>query len=755
MKHLVTLLLVASLHFCAFAQGDIEFSITVVNDLNHPAPGLDITAMETSSFKTVNGKTNNAGKANLKLVAGKEWAVSVGEMKKCIYLLSDQKRLSVTNKFFVYNPKDYKRKKLQDPNRSNAKFKVIVQTAKADTDFKPGECMLALTLEEPNGKKVPGINVDLVNVKAGLIYQAITDQEGQAFFVVPNKSNYEIDVNNIRNYSYCDFGDEYTSQTMLLGFAPTIVKETVRNDTIFQQANEQSRPSSERTLVKIFVNGGTKSGARERIFLRELSSGKVYFSVTNDFSYAFFLVPFRQVYLIDMDYQKNIDAIDLTRIDDINTVEKTVNYFLDPRLENPDTYIPTPDRLLLKNFNEFLEKQFTPAPNKPFNLQIRSVLRLHKQSREALFMLTLAGSDNYGNVRLPLNAAFVLDKSGSMFDDNRAEALKRSLLDIGTVLTDADVVSVVLFDDFAWEVQQTTSKHMIGLRKIAENYHPGGSTNILAGLQRGAESIQRNFDKNKSNKIFLMTDGYGDNPPMTITDFVEEKSREGIEFSALGLGSDFNQSLLELIARKGNGTFNHADNSLALSNVLLKEVKNSVGYSAKDLKVEIYHDEKLKFSTLYGYPVNNQTENSVTFEIGKVPHKVNQLAFLKFNLDHPSKELESTPLTVKVSYFDLLKKQPVSFEQQIKLEWTDETQMELLLDQEEKRLYAIAILNQSMKLMAEAYERLDKKAAREALRQGKQQIEEIFPDSKPKQVKELFEQLTEYLQILNHVVTTR
>jgi hypothetical protein len=109
------------------------------------------------------------------------------------------------------------------------------------------------------------------------------------------------------------------------------------------------------------------------------------------------------------------------------------------------------------------------------------------------------------------------------------------------------------------------------------------------------------------------------------------------------------------------------------------------------------------------------------------------------------------PLKVIVSYFDLSKNQQVRYEQVVKLQWTEETKTELLLDQEEKTLYAIAILNQSLKLMAESNERQDRTAARAALEDGKRQIEEIFPAAKPKDVQVLFEEVDRYIQLFNQM----
>jgi Ca-activated chloride channel family protein len=430
---------------------------------------------------------------------------------------------------------------------------------------------------------------------------------------------------------------------------------------------------------------------------------------------------------------------------DLTSGQMTVHYMPDARLEYPETFIPSTQNLLVRHFNDFLQKQFPVPKGKPFSLELKSVRRIHSKSQEALFMLTLVGAPPSGNIRLPLNAAFVLDKSGSMYSNNRSEALKHTLRVLSDALAPNDVVSVILFDDAAYEVQPGTSNHQEALQTIADNYSPGGGTNIFEGLKLAQTSVQRKFDKGKSNKIFLLTDGYDSTPPKDITDFVEARYQEGIEFSTIGLGQDFNQSLLELIATKGNGSFNYVDSAVMLSDAFLKEVKGSLSYAARDLKVELFYNEKMIFSNLYGYPVTNTTKQSVHFEIGKVPNSMNRIAFLKFKLNHPSPEIQATPLRMKVSYFDLAKGQEVTYQQEVKLEWTNETNTELQFDQEEKKLYAIAILNQSMKVMAEAYEQQKPAEAKAALQDGVRQIEEVFPDARPKDVVELFEEVKRYL----------
>ena len=55
--------------------------------------------------------------------------------------------------------------------------------ANKDTPFQPGSCFLEIMLEHPDGTKLNEIRVSAVNSKDSLIYSAITDQLGMAYFI--------------------------------------------------------------------------------------------------------------------------------------------------------------------------------------------------------------------------------------------------------------------------------------------------------------------------------------------------------------------------------------------------------------------------------------------------------------------------------------------------------------------------------------------------------------------------------------------
>lgn len=727
------------------AQGNIIYHLVVFDKLQKPIENLSVMATETSSSATVEAKTNDQGLVVLELNNGKEWKMKVGIVDRDLIITAVPFQITQMQEMFLYDIEMFNRKAEQNPNRTNAGYQTIKQTATDGTQFEELQCMAKVLLTDPTKKVLAGQTVRLVNIKSKTIFEDVTDKSGKAIFIVPNASKYEIDVNENKNFHFIDFADEYAERNINLEYAPTIVNEEIKGDTIFQKNNSAYTASMDRALMKIKVLGGSEGGKNENIYIKNIKTGKTYALKSDANGMVYALLPVQQIYLVDFEFEKNVDAINLTNSKQMTVGNRTFAYNPDPRLQFPEKFIPTPDKLFVKSFKEFLTKKWEKPKDKPVEIRMFAANKINKTSQEALFKITIAGSKEYGiSNRLPMNVVLVLDQSGSMYSENRSELLKKALWDLGNVMTDEDEVSIVLFDSEANVVQHSTKDHLKGFEEIIEKYSPTGSTNIFKGLQIGAAEAMIGYDENKSNIIILLTDGYGSTSPKTITDFTEEQYLNGLQFSTIGLGRSFNQSLLELIAEKGRGRFSFADKPDVLSEVFLKEVKVAFSILAKDVTVEITHDDHLEFTQLMGYPVSNKSNGKVTFNIPKVPRGMNDLAFIKFKIKKAIEDVQAHPIHLKVSYTDMSSQKKVSYEEDVNLEWTDETDTELLLDQHEQLLYCIAIMNQTLKVMAENHAAGNDKAAKLALKDGIKQAKAIFPDAKPKEVKAIFEDMEKY-----------
>ena len=757
---LATLLMVTS----GFSQGKVRYMVKVVqNQTMVPKKGMEVTAMETTTLKRVSATTNQRGIAVLNLKGGNKWAVSIGEMKQCRYVNIKPDRSIRKKESIVYDLGEYKRKQDQIDKRP-ASFETVNQdNIDMSSDFSDDECLLAVNIKHPQGKLLKDIKVEAVSIEDSTIYRSRTGKNGAAYFILPNETQYDIDVNGFRNAYYYDFGGESVINRLTIQFIPTKVKETVRNDTVYQKADKNTRPSSKRALVKLNIQGDNYE-KNEKAYLDQLKSNKVWVSKINKNGYAYFLLPIKEIYMINFKYHKNVDVVNLEHATQRATRTMNVRYVPDPRLKNPGMFIPSPDKLFLKDFNHYLDKQYEKTREKPFLLNTSNALQIDKKTNTVLCKLTLTGSEQYvDSRRLPVNVAFVLDKSGSMHHNQRAKYLKDALWKIAESLTEEDRVSVTLFDNEAYDVTYIDEAHpsnrgvdnarLQNFRVLIDNYTPGGGTNIYKALQLGANKAKENRFEDRTNKLILLTDGNGITPPKKVLNYVEQIKNNGITVSTIGVGNSFNYNLLEMMAEKGNGNFRYVDSSSAISGTFMEEFSSTFLYGATDLEVEIaYDNEILEFKNIYGYAVKEKADDHVVIDIGKVPAALNKLAFLKFKLKKPASEVKKIPLQMHVNYQDVTKQKEVSYTDKIEFKRSEEPRPELLMDEHEQKLYAVATLNQALKAMSRAHDNGNQEKAFNYLQEGIKEVMEMYPDSGPEAVKKLIEKADKYLELLKREI---
>jgi hypothetical protein len=102
-----------------------------------------------------------------------------------------------------------------------------------------------------------------------------------------------------------------------------------------------------------------------------------------------------------------------------------------------------------------------------------------------------------------------------------------------------------------------------------------------------------------------------------------------------------------------------------------------------------------------------------------------------------------------MKYYNFKTQQAEVITEKAWLKWSEETgNYELLHDAEEKKLYAIAIMNQSLKVMADAFSLDAYQKALDAVNRAIEQINELYPDAHDEDVDKLYKRLREYAQIL-------
>jgi len=91
-------------------------------------------------------------------------------------------------------------------------------------------------------------------------------------------------------------------------------------------------------------------------------------------------------------------------------------------------------------------------------------------------------------------------------------------------------------------------------------------------------------------------------------------------------------------------------------------------------------------------------------------------------------------------------------EEEARLEWDEaKGEMSLVLEREQKRLLSIAIMNQSLKVMAAAYQRGNHKKAEAAVADAIRQVKVIFPGADDPDIVKLISELESYVKSLNNL----
>jgi Ca-activated chloride channel family protein len=205
----------------------------------------------------------------------------------------------------------------------------------------------------------------------------------------------------------------------------------------------------------------------------------------------------------------------------------------------------------------------------------------------------------------PLDLVLVVDTSGSMVEDDRIGYVKQGLDLLIDELGPEDRMALVTYDtevalaaDFrllgetdpadenalaAWR----TSMHATVSELAAE-----GATNIYDGLQVGFDlaAEARAAHPERSQRVILLSDGQptaGITDPAQIIGMAEERISSGVGLTTIGVGRDFNLSLMSGLAERGAGNFYFLEDPQAIEEVFTEELDYFVEPLALSVTIEV------------------------------------------------------------------------------------------------------------------------------------------------------------------------
>ncbi len=331
---------------------------------------------------------------------------------------------------------------------------------------------------------------------------------------------------------------------------------------------------------------------------------------------------------------------------------------------------------------------------------------------------TTASANDRTDIR-PLNLSLVIDKSGSMLESDKMSRVKESLRTMIGQLRPEDFVSIVVFDSTA---RVLCSSARVGngrnLINAINSISSGGSTNLHEGLILGYREAQKNFEKDATNRVILLTDGIanvGITNPKTIAVESSEYNGQGIDLSTIGVGIDLDRELLRTLSKQGRGLFHFVADAHDIEKVFVKEVQSLISPVARDVELEVTFDSSLEISKVFGYEPQIAA-NRVTIPIDDMNSGLTQVVMFKLRKSGFS-ILRGTPVKVRLTYYDIATRKRVEDVQSVSF-GAKRGSDELLVDSEVRKNYTIAELAQSLFDMTAVAKENDYKTAERILEQS-------------------------------------
>lgn len=209
-----------------------------------------------------------------------------------------------------------------------------------------------------------------------------------------------------------------------------------------------------------------------------------------------------------------------------------------------------------------------------------------------------AGIPN-ADIALPVNLGFILDRSSSMRGE-RLHQVKEACNNVVNQLSRQDYFSLVAFNDRAEVVvpcQRPNDKDQI--KRAIGMIEARGGTEMATGMQMGLQEVARPMLSRGVSRLVLLTDGrtYGDES--RCVEIARRAQTKGIGITALGVGDEWNEDLLETIASAENSRTEYITSAQQIMTVFAEELNRLQNVVAQKVELRFHMHPQAEVRSLY------------------------------------------------------------------------------------------------------------------------------------------------------------
>lgn len=168
---------------------------------------------------------------------------------------------------------------------------------------------------------------------------------------------------------------------------------------------------------------------------------------------------------------------------------------------------------------------------------------------------------------MPLNLCLVLDRSGSM-NGSKIDSLRDATMLVLDMLQPQDYISVIFFNsrvELAFPSQEITDQaRRADLQSRIARLTADGGTNMAPAMEAGLIELRKQMPMSAGagagasqamplvNRLVLLTDGITEKEKRCLEQ-ADQAARIGVPITALGIGKDWNDKLMQTIGARSGG----------------------------------------------------------------------------------------------------------------------------------------------------------------------------------------------------------
>jgi len=226
-------------------------------------------------------------------------------------------------------------------------------------------------------------------------------------------------------------------------------------------------------------------------------------------------------------------------------------------------------------------------------------------STDLFITVDVTGAEVPGSQRSPVNLALVIDRSGSM-SGYKLQQAKQAARHLVGLLRNEDRLAIVHYgsDVKSLPSMPATASNRERMLQYIDGIWDEGGTNISAGLQSGQHQVNTARREYQVNRIILISDGQpteGETDEERLKQVVKNIRAQGVSVSSLGVGTDFNEDLMQAFAEYGAGAYGFMEDAGKLATIFQKDLQQATTQVARNVELSFELPAGVMLGEVLGY----------------------------------------------------------------------------------------------------------------------------------------------------------